>query len=70
MNQKTETQNNRGYSLVYDCGWRILHRGIPVRTFQTEEVARVYFDAWRQGCQPARQAVADALSNLFREVTV
>jgi hypothetical protein len=70
-NNRTEQtdRTDREYSLVYDCGWRILHRGIPVRTFQTEGVARVFFEAWREGRQPERMAVADALSNLFREAT-
>jgi hypothetical protein len=71
-NNRTEQteQTDRGYALVYDCGWRILHRGIPVRTFMTEGVARVFFEAWREGRQPDRMAVARALSNLSTEVGV
>lgn len=42
--------------------WEVFHLGQRVRTFATEEIARIYCRAWNENRQPRGGEIAAALS--------
>lgn len=42
--------------------WEVFHLGQRVRTFATEEIARIYCRAWNENRQPLPEEIARAFS--------